>query len=103
MASRARAGPGWNFRTHAGGLKECPRFAERATMIASESPSAVANRRHATYTSPLSGSIAIDAPWFNRSVAGLSCTGVLQCAPQSADEVNRMRDDVVSPEPLNFV
>ena len=79
-----------------------PSVTERATIIASCAlwPERV-NRRHATYTVPVVGSIAIVAPWLRVPSLLVTRRGVSHVTPQSRDAVKKMSDLSVGPSPVN--
>src|SRR3954462_3088462 len=91
-----------SLRTASGLPKVRPSSSDCATMIASAlgAPGRV-NRRQATVTAPVFGSIAIVAPWLIAPSAALRRTGVLHVAPQFTEYENMMSDLSVVPDPVN--
>ena len=61
---------------------------ERVTMMVSWPFPSSAKRRHATFTIPVTGSIAIVAPWLTGSSERLKTIGVVHVTPQSIDREN---------------
>ncbi len=59
-----------------------------------------ANRRHATKTWPVCGSIASVAPWLMASAARLTRIAGLQVVPQSIDRLRKISDRSVAPSPV---
>ncbi len=87
-----------NRRTFFAFLKPLPFFALVIEME-SVSPSDRPNCRHATYTSPVSGSMAIVAPWLTRSAGFEIATGRVHVTPQLDELANMMVERMSGPEP----